>query len=115
MMFLKIYQKNLLVKSELRLNGGKVDLKNINMPLLSLVAQYDHLVPPESSMSFNGLVPSRDKEMFVFPTGHIGMSVSSATHAKMWPRVADWLRDRSEIEEPKTKSTKRKRKKKRKR
>jgi polyhydroxyalkanoate synthase len=110
-----LYQKNLLVKSQLRLNGGKVDLNNIKMPLLSLVAQYDHLVPPESSMSFNDLVPSKDKEMFVFPTGHIGMSVSSATHAKLWPRVADWLGERSEIDRQESKKPKKKVKPKKKR
>lgn len=104
----KCYQQNLLVKSELTLNGKSVDLNKITMPLLSLVAQYDHLVPPESSMSFNDLVPSKDKEMMVFPTGHIGLSVSSATRAKLWPRVATWLRERSDIEGKESKRPKRK-------
>jgi polyhydroxyalkanoate synthase len=93
-----LYQENKLVAGQLRLNGTRVDLSNIDMPLLSLVAQYDHLVPPESSMSFNDLVASSDKEMMVFPTGHIGLSVSSATHSKLWPKVASWLRERSTIE-----------------
>jgi polyhydroxyalkanoate synthase len=104
------YQKNLLVKNQLKLNGFKVDLNKITMPLLSLVAQYDHLVPPESSISFNDLVPSKDKEMMVYPTGHIGLSVSSATRAKLWPRVAKWLRERSDIDK---KESKRPRKRKR--
>jgi polyhydroxyalkanoate synthase len=91
----KLYQENQLVKNQLRLNGNKVDLKKINMPLLSLVAQYDHLVPKESSMHFNELVSSRDKKMIMFPTGHIGLSVSSATHRKMWPEVSKWLKKRS--------------------
>ncbi len=111
------YQKNLLVKNQLRLNGNKVDLNKITMPLLSLIAQYDHLVPPESSMSFNDLVPSKDKERIVYPTGHIGLSVSSATRAKLWPRVAEWLRERSDIKKqgsqvskPKKKSKKKGRK-----
>ncbi len=114
----ELYQENRLVEGQLSLNGHKVDLNRIDMPLLSLVAKYDHLVPPESSMSFNDLVASRDKEMIVFPTGHIGLSVSSATHAKLWPKVASWLAKRSETEqvEKKTarqkKSTKKKRRKK---
>lgn len=94
----KLYQENQLVKNQLTLNGHKVDLKNIDMPLLSLVAQYDHLVPKESSMSFNDLVSSRDKKMIMFPTGHIGLSVSSATHKKLWPEVALWLEKRSKYE-----------------
>jgi polyhydroxyalkanoate synthase len=108
----KLYQENQLVKNELRLNGNRVDLNNINMPLLSLVATYDHLVPPESSRGFNDLCPSKDKKMIEFPTGHIGLSVSSATKTKLWPEVANWLSERSrlEIKKPnqKRKSTKRK-------
>jgi len=108
------YQENLLVKNQLRLNGNKVDLNNITMPLLSLIAQYDHLVPPESSMSFNDLVPSKDKERIVFPTGHIGLSVSSATRAKLWPRVAEWLRERSATKKQESQVSKTKKKSKKK-
>ncbi len=91
----KCYQDNQLVKGELEINGQKVDLGNIKMPLLSIIAEHDHLVPPGSSMSFNDLVPSEDKERIVFPTGHIGLSVSSKTHSKLWPRVVEWLGERS--------------------
>jgi polyhydroxyalkanoate synthase len=91
----KLYQENQLVNNQLRLNGHHVNLKNIDMPLLSLVAKYDHLVPQESSLHFNDLVGSKDKDMIVFPTGHIGLSVSSATHRDLWPEVAKWLRKRS--------------------
>jgi polyhydroxyalkanoate synthase len=94
----KLYQENQIVKNKLKLNGHKVDLNNITMPLLSLVATYDHLVPPESSRGFNDLCPSKDKKMIEFPTGHIGLSVSSATHAKLWPEVAEWLKERSKME-----------------
>ncbi len=100
------YQNNLLVKNQLKLNGNRVDLNRITMPLLSLVAQYDHLVPMESSRSFNDLVQSKDREMIVFPTGHIGLSVSSATRAKLWPRVAAWLRARSDLDEEENKVSK---------
>jgi polyhydroxyalkanoate synthase len=102
----KCYQQNLLVKNKFRINGHKVELNNIKMPLLSIVAQYDHLVPKESSMGFNDLVPSKDKKMIMFPTGHIGLSVSSKTHSKMWPDVIKWLAKRSDIKEPKTKAPK---------
>jgi polyhydroxyalkanoate synthase len=102
----KCYQQNLLVKNKFTINGDKVELNNIKMPLLSIVAQYDHLVPKESSMSFNDLVPSKDKKMIMFPTGHIGLSVSSKTHAMMWPDVIEWLAKRSDIKEAKSKAPK---------
>jgi polyhydroxyalkanoate synthase len=101
----KLYQENQLINNKLRLNGNLVDLKRIDMPLLSLVAKYDHLVPKESSMSFNDLVSSRDKDMIVFPTGHIGLSVSSATRTKLWPDVANWLRIRSSLTDSESKGS----------
>jgi polyhydroxyalkanoate synthase len=97
------YQQNLLVKSELKLNGHRVDLKNITMPVLNLVATYDHLVPPESGMTFTHRLPSRDKKLMTFPTGHIGLSVSSKSHAEFWPGVSSWLRKRSDGEKARSK------------
>jgi len=89
------YQENLLVQNKLRINGKVVNLKKIKCPVLNLVAENDHLVPPASSIPFNDLVGSEDKELIVFPTGHIGLSVSGKCHKELWPRVANWLIERS--------------------
>ncbi len=89
------YQENLLVENKLRINGKIVDLSKIKCSVLNLIAEHDHLVPPESSMVFNDLISSKDKETIVYPTGHIGMSVSSKSLRDLWPNVADWLIARS--------------------
>ncbi len=89
------YQENLLVENKLRINGKAVDLRKISCPVLNLVAEHDHLVPPASSTVLNGLISSKDKETIVFPTGHIGMSVSSKSLKDLWPRVGEWLIERS--------------------
>lgn len=94
----ELYQNNKLIRNELRLGGKKVDLGNITMPVLSIIGQYDHLVPPQTSRTFNDHISSKDKDRIIFPTGHIGLSVSSATHAKMWPQVTNWLKERSKDE-----------------
>jgi polyhydroxyalkanoate synthase len=96
----KIYQRNELVRNRMTINGTKVELGNLKMPILNIVAQHDHLVPPSSSTSFTDLVPSSDKELLLFPTGHIGLSVSSGSHAKLWPKVIDWLSERSSLSTP---------------
>ncbi|MBI3116657.1 MAG: class III poly(R)-hydroxyalkanoic acid synthase subunit PhaC [Thaumarchaeota archaeon] len=94
--FLKdLYQKNLLAKNELIVDGKKVSLKSINMPLLNLVAEQDNLVPPDSSKPLNRLVSSRDKKLLTFPGGHIGLSVSARAHKEFWPQVADWIAEKS--------------------
>jgi len=89
-----IYQENKLMQNELYLGGEHVDIENIDMPVLQIVAEYDHLIPPEASKPFNDAVPSDDKTIMEFPTGHIGMSVSSKSHAELWPDVCDWFESR---------------------
>ncbi|WP_338009259.1 class III poly(R)-hydroxyalkanoic acid synthase subunit PhaC [Natronoglomus mannanivorans] len=92
-----IYQENKLVENELYLDGKHVDLENIDMPVLQIVAEYDHLIPPEASKPFNDAIPSADTEILEFATGHIGMSVSSRSHAELWPEVCEWFEERSQV------------------
>ncbi len=89
------YQKNLLIKNEMVLNGKKINLKNITMPLLNVMAEFDHLVPTDASKPLTEAVSSSDKEMMVFPTGHIGIFVGSKSQKEVCPRIAEWLKPRS--------------------
>ncbi|RKD97636.1 class III poly(R)-hydroxyalkanoic acid synthase subunit PhaC [Halopiger aswanensis] len=101
-----IYQENKLYANELELGGERVDLANIDMPVLQIVAEYDHLIPPGASKPFNEAIPAEDTEIMEFATGHIGMSVSSRSHDELWPDVCEWFEERSngtEVEsEPET-------------
>jgi len=89
------YQKNLLIKNEMKLNEKTINLKNINMPLLNIMAQYDNLVSNDQSTPLNDAVSSTDKEMLVFPTGHVGIFVGSRSQKEVCPKIAEWLRLRS--------------------
>ncbi|MEM6299213.1 MAG: class III poly(R)-hydroxyalkanoic acid synthase subunit PhaC [Bacteroidota bacterium] len=88
------YQKNLLAKNEFVLDGQKVDLKNITMPLMNIYAKADHIVPPSASKPINDAVGSKDKELFEFPGGHIGVYVGSRSQKILAPAVAKWILDR---------------------
>ncbi|WP_254524377.1 class III poly(R)-hydroxyalkanoic acid synthase subunit PhaC [Natrinema caseinilyticum] len=90
-----IYQENKLYTNDLTLDGNRVDLSRIDMPVLQIVAEYDHLIPPGASKPFNDVIESDDTEILEFATGHIGMSVSSRSHDDLWPRVCEWFEDRS--------------------
>ena len=89
------YQKNLLIKNRMNIGGKKINLRKISMPLLNIMAQFDHLVPNDSSLPLTGAVSSTDKETFVFPTGHIGMFVGSKSQNEVCPKIAQWLKPRS--------------------
>jgi polyhydroxyalkanoate synthase len=90
------YQQNLLVQNKWKLNGNTIDLKNITMPVLSIIGRYDNLVPPTASKPLLDYVGSTDTKELLLPTGHIGLSVSSKSHRELWPNVVEWLKPRSQ-------------------
>lgn len=90
-----IYQDNKLAENELHLGDEHIDLNNIDMPVLQIVGEYDHLIPPEASKPFNDVIASDDTSIIESPTGHIGLSVSSNSHTKLWPEVSEWYAERS--------------------
>ncbi len=92
----ELYQENKLVKNQFELGGRKVNLKNITMPVLNVLAEQDHLVPPSSSKPLNKAVGSDDTETIAFPGGHIGIYVSSKSQNEVAPAIAGWLQERSE-------------------
>ncbi len=94
-----IYQDNKLYEGELSLNGKRVDPSKIDMPVLQLMGEYDHLIPAAASKPFNDVIGSDDVETIEYPTGHIGLSVSGSSHEDVWPRAAEWFHERSEDDE----------------
>ncbi len=92
----KIYQNNELYRNELEIGGEHVDLANVDMPILQILGEYDPLIPPEASKPFNDVVGSDDVRTIEYPTGHIGLSVSSSSHENVWPEVCDWYHEVSE-------------------
>ena len=85
------YKDNLLVSHNLKLGEKQIDLRKITVPLLTIIAEKDDLVSPESTLALNDLVTSKEKETFVLPTGHVGLCISTAAHERLWPKVAAWI------------------------
>jgi len=98
-----IYQQNLLAKNRFYLGGRHADLNNLKMPVLNVFAEFDHLVPPSSSRPFTDSIPSKDKQMLSFNTGHIGIFVGSRSQKEVCPKIAEWLLPRSQKESTKKK------------
>lgn len=88
------YQKNLLINSRLYLNGRRVNLRKITMPLLNIYGLYDHLVPPGAAEVLTSKVGSADTEDVCLDTGHIGIYVSSKTQKEFVPKIIKWLAER---------------------
>ncbi|MBC7982753.1 MAG: class III poly(R)-hydroxyalkanoic acid synthase subunit PhaC [Candidatus Obscuribacterales bacterium] len=88
------YKENRLKLGTLELNGKRVDLKCISMPVLNIYALQDHIVPPPASTCLQELVGTSDYTSYAFPGGHIGIYVSSKS--KDLPQtIANWLHART--------------------
>jgi polyhydroxyalkanoate synthase len=95
-----LYQRNELVRGEFRLGDRPVKLDRIACPLLLLVAEHDHLVPPASTYGIEPHVRSPEVKKMMIHAGHIGLAVSSKAHRQFWPEAADWIAERSTAHTP---------------
>lgn len=96
------YKQNLLIKNRMRIEDSNdnsdmlVNLKNINMSFLNIVAKKDDLVAPDSSKALNiALTESYDKKLIEHNSGHVGLMIGKNAHKELWPEVGDWLIKRS--------------------
>ncbi|WP_238474422.1 alpha/beta fold hydrolase [Pseudomonas cavernae] len=87
--------KNSLSNGTLRIGGQPVDLGRIKVPLLSVVAQHDTLVPPAAARPLLEKTASLDKEELVLPGGHVSLVAGPAAMKRMWPALDQWLGKRS--------------------
>lgn len=94
------YKRNLLIQSKLHLDGKRVDLKKLAMPLLNFYGKFDHLVPPEACEQLTSAVGSKDVEDVCIETGHIGIYVSSKAQKQFAPKIIHWLKERDRDEIP---------------
>ena len=88
------YQRDKLVKGQVKLRGRRVDLSNIRCSVLNVSGKWDYVVPTSQTEATTILAGGRDKESVSLDAGHVGMLVGPGA-ADLWPRVRDWLAPRS--------------------
>lgn len=65
-----LYQENRLSQGRLEVNGRVADPANIEVPLLNISAQYDHVFPEKSVTALHERVKGR-ADYHCMPTGHV--------------------------------------------
>ena len=85
------YGRGQFAASQLMVGDQRVALGHISCPVLNVCAEHDKLVPVEDSLAFVKHVGSREASNLVFACGHLGLMLSRAAHANLWPHVAKWL------------------------
>jgi len=90
-----LYQDNQLVKGTFKLDGEKVNLKKITMPVLNVFAEEDHIIPPKSSQALKAQVGTRDYTELPLPGGHVGVFVSGKSQGILGKNIYGWLKKHS--------------------
>ncbi len=87
--------ENLLYKNELTLRGKRVDLGNIQVPVLHALAEHDHIVPYEAAKPLVANIGSKDKEEIVLKGGHVSLVAGGNAIKRLWPKLDAWMGKRS--------------------
>jgi polyhydroxyalkanoate synthase len=90
-----LYRQNKLMNGTLSLRGEKVDLGRLRANLLNVIAEDDHITPPNQSEALVDKVGSTDKTVLRVPGGHIGIMAGSGAVKTTWPKIDAWLGARS--------------------
>jgi polyhydroxyalkanoate synthase len=87
--------ENKLLKGALTLNGTRIDMANIKVPVFHAVAQHDHIVPYDASKPLIASVGAEDKKEIVLKGGHVSVVAGPNAVKRLWPALDQWLGERS--------------------
>ena len=87
--------RNGLVNDDLVIGGRRRHLRDIQVPFLNVIAERDHIVPPDSTRGLVELVGSQDRSEIELPAGHVGLIVGGGGRKRCMPAMSDWMLDHS--------------------
>ncbi|MBK9109442.1 MAG: class III poly(R)-hydroxyalkanoic acid synthase subunit PhaC [Saprospiraceae bacterium] len=90
-----LFRDNKLIQGTFELNGKRVDLKNMTVPFLNVYATEDNIIPNKSTIAVMDHIGSKDKQLYAFPGGHIGVFVGAKSQKELAPSIAKWVSARS--------------------
>lgn len=92
-----LYQENRLFKDELFIGKHKASLKNLKTPLLTIIAEEDHIVPRESAEPLHTLAGSDNKTVKYFSGGHVGIITSPKLFPQLSQTLNEWLKETIDV------------------
>lgn len=85
----ELYQKNALFEGKLLIDGQRVDLRSIKVPVLNIAAAGDHIAPEPAVVALDQIIPQTQN--MVVKGGHVGSIVSRRASKKLWPQLASFF------------------------
>jgi polyhydroxyalkanoate synthase len=92
-----LYRRDQLMQGELEIGTRRVGPRDLRTPLLSVCDPRSRLIPPSAMLPFHEAAGSSDKQVLYYEGDvgvnlqHVGVLVGRSAHARIWPRVFDWL------------------------
>jgi len=90
--FVKMFlQDNGFVNGTARAGNKRVDLSRIDIPILSVIAERDDLIPPRVSFPLRNLVDPELYEEVLLKAGHVGLVLGGTAQRVTLPAIVDFL------------------------
>lgn len=89
-----LFRTNALLEGSLVVAGELARLQDIQVPVLALIAERDHIVPSASSHALRA-VEQLDVTEITVASGHVSMISGTTAVSTTWPAIAGWLEERS--------------------
>jgi polyhydroxyalkanoate synthase len=86
---------NALMEGRLEIHGRRADLRAITSPILSIVAEHDHVVAREAAAPLMTMTGSTDREEILSKGGHVSVVAGPSAAKRLWPSIDAWLGRRS--------------------
>jgi poly(3-hydroxyalkanoate) synthetase len=82
-----LFRDNALIGGSLRVRGRRVNLAELNMPLMLLAGATDHITPPDQvfAVADHASTPPELVYRDITAGGHLGLFMSRASLAEHWP------------------------------
>jgi polyhydroxyalkanoate synthase len=86
----RLYLKNELAQGTFTVNGTRIDLANIQVPMFVVGTETDHVAPWRSAYKVRGFTRSADYTFLLTSGGHNAGIVSGPVHPKRRHRILTW-------------------------
>ena len=87
----ELFRHNSLLNGSMVCSGELARLEDVASPVLNLIAERDHIVPPASSHALS-TVTGIDVSTIEVPSGHVSMVSGSKAKTTTWPAISNWIR-----------------------
>lgn len=89
----KLYRQDALARGQLFFKDGPVALEHVRVPVFTIAAAEDHIVPPASATEPARRYASPQCKTEVLPGGHIGVVVGGLGRKRLWPALLAWMQE----------------------